>query len=1436
MSDVIKKSKFSHADNDDAEARIHSLRRSLSVLGEVNQAILRHPNISDLYQAACKIAVEKGDFERAYISRFDVETRDLDPVAHSNMSPEYLDTIRRVNAGIPLESPLLKLLQEGKYLYSNDTEEDPAMERWRNDLRQSGCRSWATLPFIVEGHLRGTFTLFARDPGYFGEEELRLVNEIATDISSAIAYAEQSAELARHTRELEESVIEINRARAVLAESQARFRSIVDDQIDLVCRYDTELNLTFVNAAYSKNHASTPEQLVGTCVLDLIPLEDRDRALQHVRALTAENPVAVSEHQTLMPDGTRRWFQWTDRALLDENNRIIEYQGVGRDISERRRVEEAERQQRQMAGALHESLEALTSSLDVDTVMNKILEQAARVFSYDAASITQFDANSVNVRYNRGFSPEILETLTAFLNSLPSNAYFTSIRDGNPYLVTDTHTAPNWVILPQLEWVRSSLGVPITIRGEIIGVLSLDSRKVGNYTVADIEPMKTFAGYAGLALENAYHAANLERKVIERTAEVTREKERVEVILNNSVDGILLAQLDLTIERENRVFSRLFACAPNEYIGRSLVDLVVPEQADRVWRLIRETAAANAAQTIEIIAQRKDGTRFDAELSIGYTGTKDSDRQSVICTIHDISLLKERERQLRFHASFQENVTDGVIATTLDFRIQSWNRAAEMIFGWNAAEVIGKRIDEVLTLDANLLRKMRREFREQGSWNGEVMQRRRDGRLIYVQVSLVIFRDAYGEPLGVVSVNRDVTVRVQAEQALRAKNEEERELQTYLKNLHEIGMELTLIDDLDLFYRRAVELALEKFKFGGAALLLHDPKSLIALATYGTDAAGQVISEYGMEFDPTGYTQILLRAFQQSGRFCYDEDVPLYRQGEIAGQGWNAAAVMWNGTQTLGWITADNLASRSPATKAQLEILGLYASTVGAILGQKQVETALRDSEQRFRLLLESAPIAIITSDSRGIITLANKQAQSLFGYSAAELIGQSVDVLVPDSHRTKHVEDRHGYVANPHHRAMANDQIVYAMRRDGTLFPAQIELSHIETNAGILVMSFIADITERIQAAAALEQQRVFLRRVIDVSPSIIYVKDIEGRYVLANPMFADLYSMSPDALIGKSYADLNPAATNIEAVLEADRRVIASEETIDLEESVPTPDGEIQWFQTTKVPIIGEDGISRYVLGVSTEITARKQAEEALRQALAKETELGELKSRFVSIASHEFRTPLASILAATETLSAYRQNMADEQVEQRLGKIREQVNHLTDIMDDVLHLARIQARRVQFNPIELDIDGLCRDILDEFQSQRDFNHVLVYTCQPNIPNPRLDKKLMRQVINNLVSNAIKYSQEMKPIRVTLSCDESELRLEVTDEGIGIPEPDIKHLFEPFHRGQNVGMISGTGLGLAIIWESVSLHGGRIDVQSEVGRGSTFVVSIPLMAEQGG
>ncbi len=331
-----------------------------------------------------------------------------------------------------------------------------------------------------------------------------------------------------------------------------------------------------------------------------------------------------------------------------------------------------------------------------------------------------------------------------------------------------------------------------------------------------------------------------------------------------------------------------------------------------------------------------------------------------------------------------------------------------------------------------------------------------------------------------------------------------------------------------------------------------------------------------------------------------------------------------------------------------------------------------------------------------------NQESEKLFGFTRQELIGRSIETLVPEAFRHNHPARRRAYLAQPEPRRVGALELT-ARRKDGGVFPVEIQLSYIRVAPADLVMSIVID-------------------------------------------------------------------------------------------------------------------------------ITARRAAEDALHQALKQEKELGELKSRFVSMASHEFRTPLATILAVTETLTLFRDRMDKEQIDARLDKIRQQVNHMKGVMEDVLQLARIQAGRVEFSPARGHIDELCRQIIEEFESMAEYQQRIRLDCPVAFAPMLFDERLLRQVFVNLLSNALKYSVPEKPVHMELKQEAEQVMVSVSDEGIGIPVDDLKHLFEPFHRAANVGSISGTGLGLSIARRAVELHGGAISVASRVGEGTTILVTLPL------
>ncbi len=256
-------------------------------------------------------------------------------------------------------------------------------------------------------------------------------------------------------------------------------------------------------------------------------------------------------------------------------------------------------------------------------------------------------------------------------------------------------------------------------------------------------------------------------------------------------------------------------------------------------------------------------------------------------------------------------------------------------------------------------------------------------------------------------------------------------------------------------------------------------------------------------------------------------------------------------------------------------------------------------------------------------------------------------------------------------------------------------------------------------------------------------------------------------------------------------------------------------------------------YVVCTMRNISARKLAEAALQDALEREKELNQLKSQFVAMTSHEFRTPLAAILVLVESLSYYRHKMTAEQVDQRLNRVKSQVGYLTEVMDDILCLARLQSRQAEFKPVIGDMDALCRTIIKEFTSRSDIRHDIRYTCNGPQRHCMIDDRLMRQVLSNLLSNAIKYSPNATELSVYLEYQPTTMVLSVQDAGIGIPDNARHHLFEPFLRADNVAGIAGTGLGLTIVKESVERHQGTIAVTSALGQGTTFTVTVPIQEQ---
>lgn len=409
----------------------------------------------------------------------------------------------------------------------------------------------------------------------------------------------------------------------------------------------------------------------------------------------------------------------------------------------------------------------------------------------------------------------------------------------------------------------------------------------------------------------------------------------------------------------------------------------------------------------------------------------------------------------------------------------------------------------------------------------------------------------------------------------------------------------------------------------------------------------------------------------------------------------------------------------------------------------QQAERELAHSVRRFEAVFASATIGIIVCDRPGNIVSANQFAQQLFGYAPGELLGQRIEVLVPEAAGgPRHEQLRASFNAHPQVRSMGHNRDLLARRQDGSVFPVEVSLSYFYLDEELYVVSYILDITFKKEAEQELIAQRQRVERL--------------------------------NAELEQKVADRTHALLSTLEQLE--------------------------------------------------------QRSQELTQALRAEQELGELKSRFVSMASHEFRTPLTAVLTSTALIEKYPGADQQDKRLKHLQRIRASVNHLNDILEEFLSVGRIEEGRIEARPVALDLPALVRETVADVQGLRKAGQAIVLelTCPAPV---HLDPSLMRKILVNLLSNALKYSGENSEVAVQAQCQPGQVVIRVQDQGVGISPEDQQHLFERFFRARSVTNIPGTGLGLYIIARYLELMGGTIALQSQPGVGTTVTVTIPTL-----
>jgi PAS domain S-box-containing protein len=476
--------------------------------------------------------------------------------------------------------------------------------------------------------------------------------------------------------------------------------------------------------------------------------------------------------------------------------------------------------------------------------------------------------------------------------------------------------------------------------------------------------------------------------------------------------------------------------------------------------------------------------------------------------------------------------------------------------------------------------------------------------------------------------------------------------------------------------------------------------------------------------------------------------------------------------------------------------------------------------------ILKSSTDAIVVVNNDGEILLANESAEKLFGYSPDELLGQKVEVLVPDAFRHKHAKHRTSYYKAPRSRPLVSGLELKGQRKDGEEFEVEIALTPIEHEDGMLVSSTIRDISGD-------DTSEAYFRNVLESAPDAMIIIDHIGKITVVNRQAEEMFGYTRKQLLGQEVEMLLPDDLRIRHI--SHRAAFAAKPQLrpmgsDLELMGRRADDSMFPVEISLSPFTSASG--SFISSVIRDVTSRKEMEQALIEARHDAERANNANSAFLAAASHDLRQPVQALALLN---GALRRTVKDELALEMIDGQQHSLDAMTNLLNSLLDISRLDAGKVEPEFEDFRIQRLVDRLFAEFsrQARQKGLRFEADTCEQVIV--RSDSNLLSEVIQNFVSNAIRYTDKGD---VRLKCREKDgnLWIDVSDTGIGIDPAQIEEIFQEFHQIKTPGMEKeGFGLGLAIVRRLADLLGHEIAVQSDPGNGSTFSVCLPIVSQRG-
>jgi PAS domain S-box-containing protein len=533
--------------------------------------------------------------------------------------------------------------------------------------------------------------------------------------------------------------------------------------------------------------------------------------------------------------------------------------------------------------------------------------------------------------------------------------------------------------------------------------------------------------------------------------------------------------------------------------------------------------------------------------------------------------------------------------------------------------------------------------------------------------------------------------------------------------------------------------------------------------------------------------------------------------------------------KTTVWVSGNG----RPLYDANGEISG-YIGSVTDITEHKLLEELLTASESRFRTLIDFAPVGIVETDTNGMVILGNERWSMLSGISQDR-------AFIGDGTETVHADDlQMVQAANQKMQEGLTpiDNLEYRFRHpDGKVVWVSDSSRPIFDLNGDVTGSIctMTDITEPKRLEEALRQNEERLRNITDNLEDLVAQSDGEGQLVFVSRSYQTVLGYDPQLLIGKSAMEfIHP--DDLPLMIQAMQTAVESgTQQVTFEGRMRHADGHYIHVESVGKIFIDIGSVFSGGVFITRDVSERVRLQnlvletEKLQTALDKELELNNLKTRMMNRIAHEFRTPLTVIQATTETLTYYLDRLNADQRKAKEASIKGQIQRLTDMLDEIGQVIKTDFTPEHVHRVTTDLGLLCRQIVT--QIEQEMNQPGQFELDlPERTEVLVDPQVLKNAFLQVMHNAARFSDVSAHVNVKLSCCENGVTLRVTDTGIGIPPKEQPRIFEPFFRGSNIGESSGLGVGLTMTRAAIEAHGGTITVNSELGKGTSITIWIPV------